>query len=69
MRLEDVFAALEHAGGFTWQRSRRKQSHYHLERVDVPDAFTLPVGHDGEVTRYWVIRLRRHFALNDYNAR
>jgi predicted RNA binding protein YcfA (HicA-like mRNA interferase family) len=65
MRLDDVFSALEYAGGFTWQRSRRKQSHYRVRRVDTQQSFTLPVAHNGEVAAVWVLRLRSHFAMRN----
>lgn len=66
MRLEDVFAALEHAGGFAWQRNCGKQSHYRVRRAGTRQTFTLPVAHDGEVAAVWVLRLRSHFGLRDH---
>ncbi len=65
MKLRDVLAALDYAGGFTWERSKKKQSHYKISREGEPYPFTLPVKHDGEVKKIWLRDMVRHFRLGD----
>ncbi len=65
MQSNDLFAALEHIGGFTVRRSARKQSHFMVRGIVRDEPFILPVGHDGEVSGYWVRKLIRHFGLDE----
>lgn len=65
MDIRDVLVALDHAGGFTITRSKKKQSHYKVRREGVPYPFILPVKHDGEVKTAWLRSMRRHFGLGD----
>ena len=68
MQSNDLFAALEHVGGFTIRRSARKQSHFMVRGLTREEPFNLPVGHNGEVGGYWVRRLVRHFELDATTA-
>jgi len=65
MELRDVLAALKHAGGFTCEQGKKKQSHYKIYREGTPYPFILPVKHDGEVKKSWLRDLVRHFNLDE----